>query len=125
MAACINSHVKADSDPKDIGFPVGISAWVVDPENYNKLLPIGCVGELLAEGPTLARCYLSDEGKTDQVFIHDPEWAVDAHGKQRKLRGYLTGDLVRQYPDGSLSFVGRKDTQIVCPLTLCKLRGCP
>ena len=115
MAACINSHVKADTDPKDIGHPVGINAWVVDPENHSKILPIGCVGELLAEGPTLARCYLNDDEKTKQVFVHDPEWAVDAYGKPRKFRGYLTGDLVRQFPDGSLSFVGRKDTQIVRP----------
>lgn len=90
----------------------------MDPENYNKLLPVGCVGELLAEGPTLARCYLNDSEKTNQVFIHDPEWAVDANGNRRKLRGYLTGDLVRQYPDGSLSFIGRKDTQIVGSLAL-------
>jgi non-ribosomal peptide synthetase component F len=117
VAACINSHVKADSDSKDIGFPVGIKAWVVDPDDKNKLLPIGCVGELLAEGPTLARHYLNDDEKTKQVFINDPEWATDEYGERRKFRGYLTGDLVRQYPDGSLSFVGRKDTQIVSPIT--------
>jgi len=80
------------------------------------------VGELLAEGPTLARCYLNDGEKTNQVFIHDPEWAMDAHGNRQKLRGYLTGDLVRQYPDGSLSFIGRKDTQIVCLLACFDLK---
>ncbi len=113
VSACINSHVKIDDEPSDIGYPVGIRAWVVDPQDHNKLVPIGCVGELLAEGPTLARCYLNDHEKTNEVFVHEPEWAVDSHGERFKLRGYLTGDLVRQSPEGSLNFVGRKDTQIV------------
>ncbi|OCL10210.1 AMP-binding-domain-containing protein, partial [Glonium stellatum] len=108
VAAVTNPHVTSETDPKNIGYPVGIHAWVVDPDDYNKLVPVGCVGELLAEGNTLARCYFNDDQKTAQAFIRNPKWA-----EGRSFRGYLTGDLVRQNSDGSLNFVGRKDTQVV------------
>ena len=99
----------ADSDPKNIGFPISSRGWVVNPENHHELVPIGCVGELLIEGHIAARGYLNDEQKTSQAFVHDVAWAGD-----RPFRGYLTGDLVLQNPDGSLNIVGRKDSQVVC-----------
>jgi non-ribosomal peptide synthetase component F len=84
------------SDPKDIGFPVGCNLWVVDPENRHRRLPIGCTGELLIEGHIAARGYITDVS-----------WAA------RPFRGYLTGDLVVQRPDGGFTIVGRKDNQVV------------
>jgi non-ribosomal peptide synthetase component F len=95
------------SDPKDIGFPVGCNLWVVDPENRHRRLPIGCTGELLIEGHIAARGYMGDEEKTAQAFITDVSWAA------RPFRGYLTGDLVVQRPDGGFTIVGRKDNQVV------------
>ncbi|KAF2802920.1 acetyl-CoA synthetase-like protein, partial [Mytilinidion resinicola] len=107
VAAVANPKVTLQTDPKNIGFPLGIHTWVVDPSDYNKLVPIGCIGELLVEGPTIARGYLNDPEKTAQSFIRNPTWADD-----RNFRGYLTGDLVLQNADGSFNFVGRKDTQV-------------
>ncbi|KAK1914087.1 hypothetical protein P3342_007333 [Pyrenophora teres f. teres] len=43
-----------------LGKPIASVAWVVDPDDHNKLAPIGSVGELLVEGPILARGYLND-----------------------------------------------------------------
>ena len=108
VASVLNPRMTTTSDPKNIGYPISSRAWVVNPEDYNERLPIGCVGELLIEGYIAARGYLNDEQKTAQAFINGVAWAGD-----RSFRGYLTGDLVIQNPDGSYNIVGRKDSQVV------------
>ncbi|KAG8160676.1 hypothetical protein KVR01_008940 [Diaporthe batatas] len=99
-----------------IGQAVGCRAWVVDPDDHDVLLPTGAAGELLIEGPSLARGYMGDPGRTAASFIYDPAWARSSGGPPRRF--YKTGDLVRYTPDedGSLTYIGRKDTQV-------KLRG--
>ncbi|KAG0648067.1 Nonribosomal peptide synthase, partial [Hyphodiscus hymeniophilus] len=89
--------------------------WVVCQTNHDRLMPIGAVGELLVEGPTLARSYLDDMEKTRVGFIKSPTWPAEIAGT-RTRRLYKTGDLVRYNSDGSLDFVGRKDLQV-------KIRG--
>ncbi|MCJ1262027.1 hypothetical protein MMC22_001896 [Lobaria immixta] len=85
--------------------------WIVDPLDHNKLLPIGAVGELLVEGPTLARGYLGDFEKTVAAFVDTPTWLQElAAGQSRRL--YKTGDLVRYQADGTMVYVGRKDLQL-------------
>jgi acyl-CoA synthetase (AMP-forming)/AMP-acid ligase II len=59
-----------------IGRLVASVYWVVDPSDYNKLVPLGAIGELLVEGPILARGYLNDLEKTAAAFINDPLWLV-------------------------------------------------
>ncbi|PHH70627.1 hypothetical protein CDD80_5882 [Ophiocordyceps camponoti-rufipedis] len=93
-----------------LGSGAGLVTWVVHPDDHDRLLPPGCVGELLLEGPLVGRGYLADPVRTEAVFIRDPVWLA------RPARLYKTGDLVRQKPDGSLLFVGRNDTQV-------KIRG--
>ncbi|KAG5660295.1 hypothetical protein KAF25_003817 [Fusarium avenaceum] len=103
-----------------IGPGTGACIWLVDPEDHNKLVPVGAVGELLVEGPIVGQGYLGDPEKTNAAFIHDPDFLLaGADGiPGRRGRLYKTGDLVRYDPDGERGFVfvGRKDTQI-------KLRG--
>ncbi|KAJ9297256.1 hypothetical protein DTO271G3_4549 [Paecilomyces variotii] len=112
VVAVVNSKVTAQTDCKDIGRPVGVRCWIVDPHDHDKLMPVGCTGELLLEGPTLARCY-NDPQKTAESFIFDPKWSKDHTEETPHRRFYKTGDLVRyNSTNGSLSFVGRKDTQI-------------
>ena len=101
-----------------IGKGKGLVTWVVDPEDHNCLLPPGCVGELLLEGPLVSCGYLKDPEKTASSSIEDPIWllrgAPDLPGRHGRL--YKTGDLVRYKPDGSLIFITRKDAQV-------KIRG--
>ncbi|KAJ5178892.1 hypothetical protein N7492_002102 [Penicillium capsulatum] len=103
-----------------IGPGVGAVIWLVDPDNHNRLMPIGAVGELLVEGPIVGQGYLGDPEKTAAAFIEDPPWLLAGGGGVPGRRGrlYKTGDLVRYDPDGERGFVfvGRKDTQV-------KLRG--
>jgi amino acid adenylation domain-containing protein/non-ribosomal peptide synthase protein (TIGR01720 family) len=92
-----------------IGNSVGSVAWIGHAHDYNKLVPVGAIGELLVEGPILARGYLDDEDRTDAAFVR-PAWA----GGQRRM--YRTGDLVRYQEDGTMEYLGRRDNQV-------KLRG--
>lgn len=98
-----------------IGRAVGSLSWIVDREDHNRLVPVGCVGELLIHGAILARGYLGDEEKTKLSFITNPPWLPLTFGGSPQ-RLYKTGDLVRYNADGIISYVGRKDTQV-------KIRG--
>lgn len=98
--------------PSNIGRGLATHLWVVDTKDHDKLAPIGSAGELLLEGPLLARGYLKDESRTASSFIYDPPWARDAVNSSGKRRMYKTGDLVRYCEDGSLDFLGRKDGQV-------------
>lgn len=117
IAATCNPNLTRRSDPTNIGSPMGGLCWVVDANNHDRLVPIGAVGELLVEGPIVARGYLKNAEKTAAVFIENPAWLEDQGALGSGIRRmYKTGDLVRQNPDGTISFVGRKDDQV-------KLRG--
>ena len=107
-------HLDKDGDVGSIGTSVGSVSWVVDPQDHNRLVPVGCVGELLIEGPILARGYLGRPAETAKAFVEMPNWAsMDPHHAQRgSRRMYKTGDLVRYNSDGSLIYLGRKDTQV-------------
>ena len=115
VASTLNPDVPLYGEPSLIGHPLGVKAWVVDPEDHNQLVPPGCIGELLIEGPTLARGYLNDINRTREVFIENPSWAQQPRDLEygTKRRMYKTGDLVRhRTSNGMLYFIGRKDTQV-------------
>lgn len=101
-----------------VGYPLpNSSCWLVHPQDHDQLVPIGAIGELLVAGPSLARGYLKNEVATRRSFIVNPAWAF-AMGLGG-ITFYKTGDLLRYNLDsfdGSLDFIGRKDTQL-------KLRG--
>nr|APA19546.1 leualacin synthetase [Hapsidospora irregularis] len=116
--ATVNTQATTMQEVPQIGTGSGGVTWVVDPENHQKLLPPGCVGELVLEGPLVGIGYLGDTQKTSEVFIEDPRWLLDGFqgypGRHGRL--YKTGDLVRYNENGNLTYVGRKDAQV-------KIRG--
>ena len=75
-----------------------------------ELLPPGVPGQIAVHGIGVGRGYLGDAVKTALAFVPDPfaPWPGS--------RLYLTGDLGRFRPDGTLEYMGRIDHQI-------KLRG--
>ncbi|OQE37713.1 hypothetical protein PENCOP_c009G04857 [Penicillium coprophilum] len=113
VASVLNSNVTPETDCKDIGLPIGVRAWLVNPEDHDELVPVGCPGELLLEGPPLARCYVNNPHKTNESFIYDPAWtSLDPESRSNR-RFYKTGDLARYNSDtGALNYIGRKDTQV-------------
>lgn len=116
-----NSVVNSTSDPREgtwIGKGAGTVTWVVDPNDHNKLMPLGTIGELLLEGPLLGLGYLNDPERTAAAFIQNPQWLIQGIANHPGRQGtfYKTGDLVRYTENGSLVYIGRKDTQV-------KIRG--
>ena len=111
----ISRKVTTSGNESNIGRGLGATTWIVDTNDHNKLLPIGAVGELLLEGPVLAREYLKAPVKTNDAFITDPWW-ISKFGSKTGRRFYKTGDLAKYDRTGDLIFQGRKDNQV-------KLRG--
>ncbi|KAJ5429495.1 AMP-dependent synthetase/ligase [Penicillium cf. griseofulvum] len=113
VASVLNSKVTPETDCKDIGLPIGVRTWLVNPDDHDELVPVGCPGELLLEGPPLARCYVNNPQKTNESFIYDPAWTTLDPETRFNRRFYKTGDLVRYNSDtGALNYIGRKDTQV-------------
>jgi amino acid adenylation domain-containing protein/thioester reductase-like protein len=114
VTSLVNAEISGETSPANIGTAVGAVSWIVDVTDSSQLVPIGATGELLIEGPAIARGYLNDPQKTEAQFIDSVTWntpLVRCAG-----RHYKTGDLVQYGVDGSINYVGRKDTRI-------KLRG--
>ncbi|EPS44867.1 hypothetical protein H072_1138 [Dactylellina haptotyla CBS 200.50] len=111
ISATLSEKVSFKSDPSNIGKGIGTVTWIVNPDDANRLTPLGMVGELLLEGPLLARGYLNDEEKTRNSFIINPKWAVSGRPNETR-RFYKTGDLVRYSANGDILYIGRKDTQV-------------
>ncbi|CAG9950547.1 unnamed protein product [Clonostachys rosea f. rosea IK726] len=92
--ACIScayyQYKSPNESPTIIGNGFVHNTWIVDPENHNHLAPIGCIGELLVQGWSLARGYIGDGEKTKASFVNDVDWiphAVPGH----EFGSYKTG----------------------------------
>ncbi|KAJ5116963.1 hypothetical protein N7456_001311 [Penicillium angulare] len=111
--AAVVSDFPTGGPAGNIGVGCGSRLWVVDAENPYQLMPIGAVGELAVEGISIARKYLNDEKRTRENFLDTTQWLHQFHGNRgsQTTRIYRTGDLVRYNIDGSLQYIGRKDTQ--------------
>ncbi|KAH7183742.1 hypothetical protein BKA60DRAFT_402096, partial [Fusarium oxysporum] len=81
-----------------------------------KICPVGIPGELLIEGPHLAREYLNDATETTKSFITDPDFFSDLGLESTSGRMYRTDDDSLRSSEGSYTPLGHRDTQI-------KIRG--
>ncbi|KAH6724193.1 hypothetical protein BKA61DRAFT_727923 [Leptodontidium sp. MPI-SDFR-AT-0119] len=108
----ITTNIKTDGTMNRMAQTMSGVPWIVDPDDYNKLAPIGALGELMVEGPCLAQGYLHDEEKTNAAFIEAPLWARKGAYPNRKFRLYRTGDMARYYSDGLVRLLGRRDTRV-------------
>ncbi|KAH7169634.1 uncharacterized protein B0J16DRAFT_379579 [Fusarium flagelliforme] len=106
----LNNDLHQQSDPTNIGRSFGCITWITSPTDHDQLVPVSAIGELLIEGPILARGYLNEEA-TQKSFIRDPRW-LKTFRTDENARFYKIGDLVRYGTDGSIQFIGRKDTQV-------------
>ena len=106
------AKISPASEPACIGHGIrSTCTWVVDPDDHDRLTPVGSVGELALSGRALAREYLNNPEKTNAEFIENPRWAA-AFPTTTANRIYKTGDLVRYYPNGAIECLGRKDHQV-------------
>ncbi len=124
-ATCVNSYGATETQ-RAVGFSI-IPAEIPDDQrlkptfplgkgmpdvqllilnNHRTLAGIGELGEIHVRSPHLAKGYLGDTALTAERFITNP---FSRHAYDRL---YLTGDLGRYLPDGSVEFSERADRQI-------------
>lgn len=96
-----------DDTPLTIGRACenGTEAFVVTSEGT--VAGVGVEGELFVTGPTVMRGYWGMPERDAEVLVQDPR-AEDGSGG----RCYRTGDIVRELPDGTFEFRGRRDHQV-------------
>jgi amino acid adenylation domain-containing protein len=82
----------------------GVDLLIVNPAG--QVAGIGEVGEIAIRTPYLSRGYLNDAELTAARFVANP-WTGDAADRM-----YLTGDLGRYRPDGTVEIAGRADAQM-------------
>ncbi|GAB1217072.1 hypothetical protein ATERTT37_006295 [Aspergillus terreus] len=114
----VSKRVTSPEARRIVGWPANARCWLTNAQDVARLAPIGAIAELVIEGPCLALGYLNQPERTSAVFVDPPAWRSQFGLCRNGTRGrlYRTGDLVRYNSDGSLSYVGRKDTQV-------KIRG--
>ncbi|RHZ66402.1 hypothetical protein CDV55_103388 [Aspergillus turcosus] len=115
IGVTVNPDLHHADSPTNLGVPFAVNCWVVDPDDPNRLVPIGEEGVLVCEGHTLSDGYIGRSSETSAVFMQPPLW-LSASRKSLCPKMYQTGDIVRQNRDGTLQYIGRKDLQV-------KLRG--
>ncbi|KAK3679486.1 NRPS [Recurvomyces mirabilis] len=102
-----NTFLGCDAKSTNIGRPFSnVGVFVLQPNSDQAVLR-GAVGELCVSGKLVGKGYLNRPDLTSKAFQY-----LDRYNETV----YRTGDLVRLLAGGSISFVGRKDTQS-------KLRG--
>ncbi|KAI0433856.1 hypothetical protein F5Y09DRAFT_350464 [Xylaria sp. FL1042] len=119
ICCALNTEIDPVGGAK-VGRPSTGTIWLVDPSSPNKLIGIGAVGEIVVEGPHLSRGYLDDTAirRTEAGFLKAiPPWLVKMHPNRTNTRMYRSGDLGRLNHDGTITYLGRKDT-------ILKLDGC-
>jgi thioesterase domain-containing protein/acyl carrier protein len=93
------ADLKRNSIP--LGRPVGnTTVHLLDP--LMRPVPVGIPGELFTGGDGLAAGYLNQPELTAEKFPTHPDYGPL----------YRTGDLCRWLPDGTIEFLGRRDSQV-------------
>lgn len=90
----------ADPAVLPIGRPLPAVGYAIETADGGRV-PYGAAGELVIWGDQVAAGYLGEPADGRAVFL-------DCDG----VRGYRTGDWVRQRNDGQLVFLGRRDNQV-------------
>ncbi|KAK3348711.1 non-ribosomal peptide synthetase [Lasiosphaeria hispida] len=86
---------------KSIGRPFSGRLLIVNPEDHKKLMPIGAVGELVIEGPTLGCSYPNRESMITPMS----PLGVNVGSKNRYLK---TGHRARYTEGGLMEFISSK-----------------
>ncbi|KAJ5882933.1 uncharacterized protein N7473_009819 [Penicillium subrubescens] len=118
LGATVGNTADLVADHRNIGRTFSAREWIVDPEDHNRLAPLGAEGELLLEGPCVGVGYLNNPKETDAIFVRNPAWFLSQRLTPVTDGRFLkTGDLVcYDMHRGCLQYRGRRGTQV-------KIRG--
>ncbi|KAB2569600.1 Nonribosomal peptide synthetase vlmS [Lasiodiplodia theobromae] len=114
VSSCVKAWptVNSSTDFRSIGHPIDSAHYyIVEPGNHHQLTPLGGLGEIVIDSPTVARGYLKEPEKSKQAFVDRPAW-LKGEGLPPGRKLYKTGDMARYTPDGEFVFLGRRDTQV-------------
>ncbi len=92
------------SSPRQLnrfGRPLVGSFWVVNPEDHRRLMPVGAVGELVIEGPTLGCDFVGGRAET-------AHWNRADFNDGKKTKYFKTGHRVRYTEGGCMEIVSSK-----------------
>lgn len=96
-----------------VGSPASGAIWIVNPDTPDQLMPVGALGEILVEGPHIARGYLDHlSGVSDNFLDVPPAWLRQLHPERPIHRMYRSGDLGRYHHDGTIEVIGRRDSML-------------
>jgi amino acid adenylation domain-containing protein len=91
------------TDTVPLGSPIhNTQIYVLD--EHLRVCPQGLKGEIYVSGIGVSRGYLNDPEQTARVFLPDPF--------RPGLRMYRTGDIGRWTAEGTLQYLGRRDSQV-------------
>jgi amino acid adenylation domain-containing protein len=101
------NHEIMDRAPRGDRVPLGrainnVHIYVVD--EHLQPVPAGEPGEIVFSGVCVGRGYINDPERTQRAFMQDP--------LRPGQRLYRSGDYGRALPDGTLEFLGRRDSQV-------------
>ncbi|MFS1513883.1 non-ribosomal peptide synthase/polyketide synthase [Chengkuizengella sp. SCS-71B] len=95
--------VKGNETNISIGKPIANSKlYIMD--SHQNIVPMGVSGQLCISGEGVARGYLNHPALTAEKFVSNP-FEPDS-------RMYLTGDVAKWKPDGTIEYIGRMDHQV-------------
>lgn len=102
-------HVIDKTQPEHVVIPAGIplanlQIYILDPNMQS--VPIEVIGEIYVGGIGVGLGYLKDPEKTESAFL------PNSFSDDPKSKLYRTGDLGAWKNDGTVVYLGRKDTQI-------------
>ena len=106
IVSTVTTRRTIHSNHRDVGTTYGCRAWVVDVDDDTKLMPLGAPGELVLDGPIIARGYLHDAQKTSAAFMHSLPWCDGL------VQAYKTGDVVKLTEDGRVEYLHRKGNMV-------------
>jgi amino acid adenylation domain-containing protein len=88
-----------------LGRPIAnTEAYILD--HWQQCVPVGVIGELYLAGAGLAQGYLHQPEQTAGCFVPHPFSSCPG------ARMYRTGDLAYYTEEGTIMFVGRRDSQV-------------
>ena len=101
------NHEIMERAPRGTRVPLGrpinnVHIYVVDEQLQP--VPRGAIGEIVFSGVCVGRGYINDPERTQVAFLADP------HRPGQRL--YRSGDYARLLADGTLEFLGRRDSQV-------------
>ncbi|KAI1406965.1 hypothetical protein F5Y13DRAFT_207113 [Hypoxylon sp. FL1857] len=110
LSATEVTHSKAT---QCFGNPFCGNFWIVSPEDNNRLMPVGALGELVIGGPTLASGFNIDDADV-KTWISKSTVCARSLLQKSGSRLLKTGHYVRYREEGEIEFIsdGSEETEI-------------